>query len=105
LLKDLIGFRKANPALANGKWGAQMDKLENDRPEQLFSWVRKKGGNAVVGLFNLSAKPVSAKLADAHAAGNYTEFGTGTAVSLKGGDSIVLPAWGYRLLASNTAAK
>lgn len=105
LLKDLIAFRKANPALANGKWGAQMSKLENDKPEQLLGWLRKKGGNAVVGLFNLSAEPVAAKLADNQAAGSYTEFGTGSTISLKGSDTITLPPWGYRLLASSKASK
>jgi glycosidase len=103
LLKDLIAFRKANPALANGKWGAAMSKVDSDKPEQLFSWMRRKDGNVVVGLFNLSATPVSAKLADDHAAGSYREFGTGETVTLKAGDSVALPAWGYRLLASNKA--
>ena len=42
LLKNLIAFRKANPALANGQWGARMHKLETDRPEQVFAWVRTR---------------------------------------------------------------
>ncbi len=101
LLKDLIAFRKSNPALANGKWGAPMAKVESDKPEQLFSWVRRKEGNVVVGLFNLSAVPVTAILADSHAAGSYSEFGTGQSITLKAGDVVTLPAWGFRLLARN----
>jgi glycosidase len=105
LIRNLIAFRKANPALANGKWGARMVKLDSDQPKQLFSWIRRQDGNVVVGLFNLSATPVAARLADAHAAGSYTAFGSGEAVTLKGGDTVTLPAWGFRLLASNTAKK
>jgi glycosidase len=103
LIRDLIAFRKANPALANGKWGARMVKLDNDQPKQLFSWIRSQEGNVVVGLFNLSARPVTAKLSDAHAAGSYTAFGSGESVTLNGNDTVTLPAWGFRLLVSNAA--
>lgn len=99
LLHDLIVFRKTNPALGNAQWGARMNKVENDKPKQLFAWVRQSGGNKVLGLFNLSAAPVTAKLADALPAGSYTEFGTGKSVTISAGDTVTLPAWGYRLLA------
>ncbi|GGD50468.1 alpha-amylase family glycosyl hydrolase [Croceicoccus pelagius] len=100
LISDLITFRKANPVLANGQWGARMSQVVNDKPQQLFAWVRQEDGNKVVGLFNLSAKPVSAKLTDALAAGTYTEFRSGESVTIKDGDTVELPAWGYRLLSS-----
>jgi glycosidase len=97
---DLIAFRKANPVLANGKWGARMIKLDNDQPKQLFSWVRKNESNTVVGLFNLSAKPVSAKITSALADGTYTRLGGGEE-SLNNGDSIALKPWEFRLLSRN----
>ncbi|HQS69083.1 MAG: alpha-amlyase [Novosphingobium sp. 28-62-57] len=100
LLQSLIAFRKANPVLANGQWGARMVKVENDKPQQLFSWVRRDDRNKVLGLFNLSAKPVTAKLADALPAGTYTEFGSGKSVTIGAQDTVELPAWGYRLLAT-----
>lgn len=100
LFTDLIAFRKENPALANGQWGARMSKVENDKPQQLFSWVRQDNGNKVLGLFNLSARPVIATLSDAHGAGHYIEFRTGKNVIIAQGDTIELPAWGYRILAS-----
>ncbi len=102
LLKDLIAFRKANPALENGQWGARMQKVENDQPQQLFSWVRQEKGNKVLGLFNLSGRPVKAQLTDALPVGDYTEFQTGNAVTVKARDTVTLPAWGFRLL-SDTA--
>jgi len=102
LLADLIAFRDANPALHNGQWGARMSQVVNDRPQQLFGWVRQQGGNKVVGLFNLSNQPVEATLADGLAAGDYREFGTGDAVSVAAGDTISLPAWGFRLMASGS---
>ncbi|MEO1968773.1 MAG: alpha-amylase family glycosyl hydrolase [Sphingomonadaceae bacterium] len=101
LFTDLIAFRKANPALANNPWGGRMSKLDNDQPAQLFSWIRHVDGNTVVGLFNLSPKPVTAHLTDAHGAGRYREFGTGKEVVLASGSTVSLPAWGYRLLSGN----
>lgn len=98
LIRDLIAFRKANPALANGQWGARMQQVVSDQPKQLFAWVRQKDGNKVVGLFNLSAQPVTAKLGDGLAAGTYREFGTGAAVTVAAGDTVTLPAWGWRLM-------
>lgn len=103
LFTDLIAFRKANPALANNPWGGQMSKLDNDKPQQLFSWIRQVDGNTVVGLFNFSARPVTAILTDAHGAGRYTEFGSGREVAIAKGHTVTLPAWGYQLLAGNGA--
>lgn len=103
LIKNLIVFRKANPALANGQWGARMNKVETDKPEQLFAWARQKDGNKVVGFFNFTGAPVTAKLADGLAAGSYKEFGSGADVAIKPGDTITVPANGYRLLAAASA--
>lgn len=102
LLVDLIAFRDANPALHNGRWGAVMSQVVNSKPQQLFGWVRQQDGNKVVGLFNLSDEPVEATLADGLAAGTYREFASGDAVTIAEGDTVSLPAWGFRLLASGS---
>ncbi|WP_120076173.1 alpha-amylase family glycosyl hydrolase [Aurantiacibacter odishensis] len=100
LLTDLIAFRDANPALHNGAWGAVMSQVVNDRPQQLFGWVRQRDGNKVVGLFNLADEPVEATLADGLAAGTYQEFQSGAVVTIGVGDTVSLPAWGFRLLSA-----
>ncbi|MFN4113144.1 MAG: alpha-amylase family glycosyl hydrolase [Sphingomonadaceae bacterium] len=99
LLKDLIAFRKANPALANGKWGARMVKVETDRPEQVFAWVRQQPGNKVLSLFNFSASEVTVTFADGLPAGSYREF-RGGPVSWAAGDSVTLAPNGFRLFSS-----
>jgi len=100
LLADLIAFRDANPALHNGPWGAIMSQVVNDNPQQLFGFVRQQDGNKVLALFNLSGEPVEATLADGLAAGTYSEFQTGNAVTLAAGDTVSLPTWGFRLLSN-----
>lgn len=99
LLADLIAFRDANPALHNGKWGARMSQVVNDKPRQLFGWVRQQDGNKVVGLFNLSGEPVEATLADGLAAGTYRDFASGEEVTMTAGETVPLAPWEYRLMA------
>ena len=100
LLTRLIAFRKANPALENGEWGAVMQKVENSAPEQLFAWVRQEDGNKVLGLFNMSDRPVSAAFLDGLPNGTYRDFATGKPVTIAAGGKVELPAWGYRLLSN-----
>ncbi|QZH73776.1 MAG: alpha-glucosidase C-terminal domain-containing protein [Erythrobacter sp.] len=104
LLADLIAFRTENPALHNGRWGARMNPVTSDKPQQLFGFVRERDGNRVLALFNLSGQPVTATLADALAAGSYAEFQSGEAVTIAEGDTVSLPAWGFRLLSSTAEA-
>jgi len=100
LLKRLIAFRKANPALANGQWGAVMQKLETDKPQQVLAWVRAKENDKVVGLFNFSDQPVSVTPTSALADGSYTDFASDDRVTIVEGSAVELPAWGYLLLSS-----
>ncbi|MBO6525483.1 alpha-amylase family glycosyl hydrolase [Erythrobacter sp.] len=100
LLEALIDFRKANPVLANGQWGARMHKLETDRPEQVFAWARRDEGNKVVGLFNFSGEAVAVTPTSALADGSYSAFPDDRPVTVNEGEPITLPAWGYLLLSA-----
>ena len=100
LLRKLIAFRKANPALANGEWGARMQKLDTDRPEQVFAWVRRAHGNSVVGLFNFSGDPVEVRPTSTLAEGRYIAFDSARPVTLAQGEAVALPAWGFLLLST-----
>ena len=100
LLRRLIAFRKANPALGNGQWGAVMQKVETDKPEQLLAWVREKDGNKVLALFNMSGHPVTARFADGLPVGRYADFENGGMIVVERGGTMTLPPWGYRLMAS-----
>lgn len=99
LLHDLIAFRKANPALENGKWGAVMQKVETDRQEQVLAWVREEEGNKVLGLFNFTDSAVDLVFADGLPAGTYTEFRGGN-ITIASGDRIEIPAWSFRLFSN-----
>lgn len=101
LLRDLAAFKRANPALWNGRWGARMQKVENDAPEQIFSFVRQKNGNKIAALFNLSPRAATFKLTSALADGSYREFSGGAAAAIKKDQPMRLGPWQYRLLTQN----
>ncbi|MGB7408904.1 MAG: alpha-amylase family glycosyl hydrolase [Pontixanthobacter sp.] len=103
LIRDLIAFRRDNPALANGRWGARMQKVETDNPQQILAWVRvdEASGNTVAGFFNMSGKPADAVLKDGHAAGIYREFRADDPVTLAQGGTLSMAPWTFRLLASS----
>ena len=101
LYRDLIAFRKSHPALANGKWGATMVKVENDKPAQVFSFVRTQGKDKVFAAFNLSKTPVTVTFPTALQRGDYREFRTGAAISVEAGSSMTIPGYGVKLLATD----
>ncbi len=102
LLRGLIAFKTENPALWNGKWGARMQKVENDAPEQIFSFVRQKDGNKILGLFNLSPKTVTFKPTSALADGEYQTFGGTAPFAVKSGQPITLAPWQFQLLSQKS---
>ncbi|WFL76398.1 alpha-amylase family glycosyl hydrolase [Altererythrobacter arenosus] len=102
LFRDMIAFRRANPALENGQWGARMQQVVTDQPQRLFAWVRQEEGNKVLGLFNFSGEAVEAVLGDGLAAGTYRAFRTGEEQSFAAGDTVNLPAWGWQLYSAQT---
>jgi len=52
----------------------------------------------VFAAFNFSPRPLSVALKETLFVGDYQDFETGAAVSLKEGDALALKPWGYRVL-------
>ncbi|QPC98033.1 alpha-amylase family glycosyl hydrolase [Qipengyuania soli] len=103
LLKDLIAFRKANPVLDNGQWGGVMQKVDTDKPQQVFAWARRDESGKVLAFFNFSSQPVTFEVTSKLADGTYREFRGGNGVKVAAGDSVTLAPWAYRLLAATSA--
>ena len=101
LFKKLIAFKKANPALANGQFGAPMIKVDNTVPAKVFSFVREQDGNKVLALFNFSSETQTIGFSDTLPAGRYTDFADGKPISVAQGTKLVMKPWSYRLLSLN----
>jgi glycosidase len=100
LLKKLIAFRKANPALDNGAWGARMVGAGNTNAKEVFSFVRQKDGNKVLVAINFSPEPQDIQFTDALARGTFVEFATGQTVSIEETSRLKLDPWGFRMFAA-----
>jgi len=98
MYRRLIALKKAHPALWNGEAGATMQQVGNDRPKQVFSFVRAQGGDRVLGVFNFSAAPVTVHLSGPLHAGRYRDHVSGDVVEVGVGQEMVMEAWGYRVL-------
>lgn len=98
LFKRLIAFKKANPALSNGQFGAPMIKVENTVPTKVFSFVRQQGGNKVLAMFNFSGEAQIVGFTDKLPVGRYVDFMGGKRVSVQQGTKLTMAPWSYRLL-------
>ena len=98
LLTRLLALKSANKALHNGLWGAQMIQVVNDRPGQVFSFVRRKEQHRILAVFNFSGNMEQVTLQEDLYAGEYNDFDSGGKISLPGNSRMQLQPWGYRLL-------
>lgn len=95
--KNLIRLKKENKALWNGEAGGRMDTISTGKDSKVFAFARVKDDNKVVVFLNLRKKDVKIKPALESYSGEYTEYFTGTKVSLPLMDSLKLEPYGYRV--------
>jgi hypothetical protein len=60
-------------------------------------FIREKGDDKIVGIFNLSAGQVSFKLKEKMLAGSYKNLFTDEAVNLDQEEDITLKPWEYKI--------
>lgn len=98
LLARLVRLKADKSALHNGDWGAPMLQLVNDRPDQVFSFIRRNEESRVLAVFNLSAGEERVRLQGDACIGDYTDFASGNAVRLAANAEMTLAPWSYRVL-------
>jgi hypothetical protein len=97
LYRKLFALKKATSALWNGKWGALMIPVFNDKPEVVLSFVRQDDASKVFAAFNFSPRAAEVQFREALFEGAYTDYFTGERVLLDESRAIAMPAWGYRV--------
>ncbi|MBU6213308.1 MAG: alpha-glucosidase C-terminal domain-containing protein [Actinomycetales bacterium] len=98
LYRRLFALKHENTALWNGRWGARTERVRNDQPNQVLSFVRRNDANAVFAVFNFSGEPHRVTLLDALYEGSYRDFFSGEEVSLTSDHAQMdLPAWSCRV--------
>ncbi|WP_397608008.1 alpha-amylase family glycosyl hydrolase [Silanimonas sp.] len=95
--RRLIDLRTANTALHAGRWGARMVHVPSDRQGKVLSFVRQNGRDKVFAVFNFSAEAQTVHFHDGPQAGDYTDWESGKRITVREGEPMTLPAWGWKV--------
>ncbi len=94
----LLKLKHDNEALFNGAWGAPLQKISNDNPEKVYSFVRKKDNDEVLVIINFSAVEQNISITQSDVFGSYESLFNQTPVAINGDNKINLGPWGYKVL-------
>lgn len=97
LFEKLIALKTAQRALHNGRFGAGLIEVPTSEAGDVFAFTRGAAGQRVFAVFNLSPRPHQVRLEQARHHGTYADALNGGTVRFAGGESLDLPAWGYRI--------
>lgn len=98
LYQKLFKLKHENKALWNGKWGGKMIPVVNSAPKHVVSFYREKAGDAVLAVFNFSAKERVISFEDSIQLGVYQDFNSGEQVKMTASSQLKLAPYGYQLL-------
>ncbi|MDC8754302.1 alpha-amylase family glycosyl hydrolase [Erythrobacter sp. sf7] len=97
LFRKLIALKTEMRALHNGRFGAAMIEVPTDAAEDVYAFTRGQAGERVFAAFNLSPRPHAVTFGKARHHGSYADALSGEAAIFAGGETLDLPAWGYRI--------
>jgi glycosidase len=93
----LFGLLEVNSAIWHGEAGGQMVDISNSNPDDVFSFVRANGDDAVFAVFNFSAEAQSVNFeGDVHG-GGWSDFSTGETASFDADTTLDIEPWGWRV--------
>jgi glycosidase len=97
LLEKLIALKTVTPALHNGRFGAPLIEVPTNATADVFAFTRSAAGGRVFAVFNLSPRSQAVQFERARHHGTFADALTGAAATFKGGETIDLAPWGYRI--------
>ncbi|MCC2615491.1 alpha amylase C-terminal domain-containing protein [Aestuariibacter halophilus] len=97
LYKRLFALMKQNTALWHGKHGATMQRVVNDKPNSVFSFVRQNDNDKVVVMINFSDHQHAVSFDSSLLHGTYREFNSPDMVTLTESSQLTLGPWEYRI--------
>jgi 1,4-alpha-glucan branching enzyme len=101
LFRALLRLKRTNSALWNGTSGSPLVRITTTTDQATFAFVRNKGEDGILGVFNLSSTQATTTVTMSGYAGSYRDIFTDSTVSLDSNFTTVLPAWGYRVFERN----
>jgi hypothetical protein len=81
-----------------GAYGGDFVNFKTSADEQVWAFHRKKNGDKIVAILNLSPKSASFSINDPALAGQYTDVLTDESHELEAKESVTMNPWAYWLL-------
>jgi glycosidase len=97
LYTKLFSFKKQNPALWNGSFGGEMNKVDTGI-KQVFSFVRQKNENKIFALFNLSNNSTTVSIDSPLINGEYRSLFSEEIYNFNSKKSLTLEPYSYLIL-------
>ncbi len=91
----LFKLRKENPSLRAGYLDTKTILLENNCPDNVFTYMRRSGNNEVIVALNLSPNSCTVQLTSAEIAGTYQNIFDGSMINLHDHNSHHLEPGGF----------
>jgi glycosidase len=103
LYRKLLALKKTNTALWNGRWGSKIQRVPNDTPKQVFSFVRENDSDKVFAVFNFSNQPVTVSFSDNNHHGVYRDYLSGEQAMMSEGINLEMPPWTNHIFVKETS--
>lgn len=97
LYRKMIALKTGNTALWNAGWGAPMIHVPNDRPSEVFSFVRRNDADKVFAIFNFSPESQDVGFEESLYHGMYEDYPAGRRVELDADTRLSMAPWSYRV--------
>ncbi len=94
--EKLVDLKNDNEALWNGSAGGDFNILETSS-EKAFAFSRNKGNNHLVAIFNFSPDEATITVSGL-TTGEFSDYFSAEKMTIENQASIILPAWGYKIL-------
>ncbi len=100
--KTLNDLKMRNKALHNGLAGGMAQRIETNHATEVYAFVREKDGEKVIGIFNLSAQPLSVVLkGDKSIGGSYKDvMNKDNKIVISETQNLDLQPWQYLILSN-----
>ncbi len=98
IFTKLFALKHKNQALWNGDRGGEMERITNNKMDQVLAFAREKNGDRVITVINFNKEAVNVILNSAYYKGTYQELFTGKEYKLTGNDKFALQPWSYLVL-------
>ncbi len=97
LISQLLRLQKVNTALWHGEHGATMQRVWQNQPDSVFSFVRQNAKDKVFVMINFTKETHTVSFMDSLQDGQYTDWFSQESVNIEQTTQVTLAPWEYKV--------